>query len=165
MASTSFIADHFDVTASIERVRSEIDVVFIENRRWDSAQLHVSSDLSEIGDKWMLSGGRQFFVLPASMPIQVEKVSSYLLDKPYWQFNYQGTTGWIQLGLGGWVKGKTLWIPGNIGSNNRTKEEKSLFANFKKLWLKGYKKGPHDYHYGPSALTTLASANLASYYK
>jgi hypothetical protein len=165
MASTSFIADHLDITASIERVRSEIDVVFIENRHWDSEKLHASSDLSEFGDKLMLIGGRQFFVIPASMPIQVEKVSSYLVDKPYWQFNYQCTTGWLQLELGGWVEDQTLWIPGSIGSNNRTEKEKSLFANFKKLWLKGYKKGPHNYRYGPSALNSLATVKLASYYE
>ena len=159
MAGVSFIADWTDIIQSTKQVCCEMNVVFIENRRFDCPRDNAVRDFISYGKELMSLGGRQFFVLPGTQRLEFEQVEP---GPQQWRFAYQGTTGWIQLVPGGWIEKKTLWLPGFIGSNNKTPEEKEMFSMFKKLWLKGYRKGSHGYLFGPSASNSLADARIST---
>lgn len=148
-----FIADAFDVSQSVSRVLDTLKVVFLQHKNWPSPELATCEELSD--HLANMIGGVQFFVLPDGLHATSRKIDSYQLEQPHWVFDYSSVKGWIELELGGWVDKKTAWMPGSISSNNSTDAEKALFRQFKLQWLKGYKKGPHGYYWGVSALKTL----------
>lgn len=162
MAETLFIADESDVRRSVEAVKAVLPVVFLQQKRWDTPSPAPSANLSEYPE--LCETGMTFFVLRSPEAVKMREVEGSE-GKPFWEFDYRGTTGWIMVEAGGrWRKdGDKRWVPGRVRANLSDQSGKKLYAEFKKLWLNGYKPGKEKFKFGPSAALSLADEIIATW--
>lgn len=101
---------------------------------------------------------------PAAEAIKMREVKG-IGNKAQWEFDYRSTSGWIMIEAGGrWEKaGDKRWVPGRVRANLSDDAERDLYAEFKKLWLKGYKRGGGKIKIGPSASMSLAHEVIANW--
>ena len=162
MAETLFVADESDVRQSLTNVCSSLPVVFLQQKRWESPTVLPSRNLGE--HRELCRTGLTFFVFTSPDNIKLKEVKGPN-GQSQWEFDYRATTGWIMIEAGGrWEKGgDRRWVPGRIRANLSDDTERSLYSEFKKLWLKGYKTGKDKLKLGPSASRTLASEVIANW--
>ena len=162
MAETLFIADESDVRNSISAVRAALSVVFLKQRRWDSPHVSGSIDLREYSE--LCKNGLTFLVFQSLDDIKMREVKGGD-GNSQWEFDYRGTTGWIMVeARGRWEKWQDKrWVPGRIRANLSDDAERALYAEFKKVWLKDYKRGKSGIKFGPSAASTLSDEVIATW--